>query len=83
MHLLTLQMSIFLAGALYSLAFGMILTSIMIIAFEGYVNKRWWHIIYAPAMHFLAALMVSLVVAPGHSAGCLPSSMCNDSSAAV
>ncbi|KAG1652526.1 hypothetical protein FOA52_009225 [Chlamydomonas sp. UWO 241] len=35
------QMSMFLIGALYSLAFGMILTSSMVVAFEGYAHLKW------------------------------------------
>jgi anterior pharynx defective protein 1 len=51
-------MSLFLMGALYSLAFGMILSSIMVVAIEGYHTRNWLHIAYAPIVHFAAALVV-------------------------
>eukprot|EP00195_Chlamydomonas_chlamydogama_P007791 CAMPEP_0202891158 /NCGR_PEP_ID=MMETSP1392-20130828/1299_1 /ASSEMBLY_ACC=CAM_ASM_000868 /TAXON_ID=225041 /ORGANISM="Chlamydomonas chlamydogama, Strain SAG 11-48b" /LENGTH=167 /DNA_ID=CAMNT_0049574837 /DNA_START=285 /DNA_END=789 /DNA_ORIENTATION=+ len=50
------QMSLFLMGALYSLAFGMILTSTMVVAFEGYHTRDVAHILYAPLLHFAASL---------------------------
>lgn len=53
------QMSLFLVGALYCLGFGMILCSITVVAFEGYLSRNWFHMVYAPAIHFGASLTVS------------------------
>jgi hypothetical protein len=52
------QMSIFLVSALHSLAFGMVLVAIMVVALEGYHTSSRWHVLYAPAMHLLCALVV-------------------------
>ncbi len=52
-------MSIFLAGALYALAFGMLLPSLMVLAFDGYKERQWLHVAYAPLMHLAASLIVS------------------------
>lgn len=51
------QMSMFLIGALYSLAFGMILSSIMVISFEGLDSGNWIHVAAAPAVHLAASLV--------------------------
>lgn len=52
------DMSMFLAGCLYCLAFGPILICCMVVSFEGYATKSPAHIAYAPLMHFGAALLV-------------------------
>ncbi|KAG2500706.1 hypothetical protein HYH03_001471 [Edaphochlamys debaryana] len=64
------QMSIFLVGALYSLSFGMILTCLMIIAFDGYVSKNWVHVAAAPVIHCGASMLTLLNFQQG---GCVPS----------
>jgi hypothetical protein len=56
------SMSIFLVGALYALAFGMLLPSIMVVAFDGYQQRKLEHIAWAPAMHTAASLLVSRCV---------------------
>jgi anterior pharynx defective protein 1 len=61
------QMSIFLVSALHSLAFGMVLVAIMVVALEGYHTSSRWHVLYAPAMHLLCALLVG---APGLAGRC-------------
>jgi anterior pharynx defective protein 1 len=53
------QMPIFLVGALNSLAFGMVLVAITVVALEGYHTNSRMHVLYAPAMHVLCALVVS------------------------
>jgi anterior pharynx defective protein 1 len=55
------QMSLFLVGALYCIGFGMILSSITVVAFEGYQTKNWFYIAYAPILHFGASLTVSIL----------------------
>ncbi|EFJ50144.1 hypothetical protein VOLCADRAFT_109690 [Volvox carteri f. nagariensis] len=54
------QMSIFLVGALYSLSFGLILTSLMVIAFDGYMERRIAHIAAAPLLHLGASCLTLL-----------------------
>ncbi|GIL51355.1 hypothetical protein Vafri_7357 [Volvox africanus] len=49
------QMSIFLVGALYSLSFGLILTSLMVIAFDGYMERNVLHIAVVPLLHMGAS----------------------------
>lgn len=51
-------MSLFLTGALLSLAFGMVLTCAMVVAVEGYHTGNIGYVAMAPAMHVTAALMV-------------------------
>lgn len=53
------QMSIFLMAALYSLAFGMLLSAVTVINFEGFHSGNWLHVAIAPAAHFTASLLVS------------------------
>ncbi len=59
------QMSIFLIGALYSLAFGMILTSLMVIAFDGYMTSSPAHVAAVVFLHGAAAGIVSTVPCAG------------------
>ena len=59
-------MSLFLVGALYCIAFGMILSSITVVAFEGLHTGNWFHIAYAPVIHFGASLTVGGAMAMGH-----------------
>lgn len=51
------QMSMFLIGALYSIAFGMILTSVMVLALDGYATRNYAHIVTAGLLHAGAALL--------------------------
>lgn len=51
------RFSIFLAGAMYCLAFGMLLTSLMVIAWEGFHERHRLHVVYVPCMHLGAALL--------------------------
>lgn len=62
------QMSFFLVGALYSIAFGMLLSSIMVIFFDGLHTHNWFHVAYAPAMHITASLMTLVNLTQG---GCV------------
>lgn len=45
-------------GALYSLAFGMILTSLTVIAFDGYMNKNYLVVAAVALLHWGAAFLV-------------------------
>lgn len=51
-------MSIFLAGALYALAFGMLLPSLMVIGLQGLQAQKWLPTLYAPTMHMGASMLV-------------------------
>lgn len=53
------DMSLFLVGALYSLAFGMLLTSLMVIYLDGFESGNWLKILYVPVAHLGASLVVS------------------------
>ncbi|GFR47451.1 hypothetical protein Agub_g9175 [Astrephomene gubernaculifera] len=54
------QMSIFLVGALYCLAFGMLLTCLMVVAFDGYMGRKPAHVGAAAVLHLGAALLTLL-----------------------
>ncbi|KXZ49351.1 hypothetical protein GPECTOR_22g945 [Gonium pectorale] len=54
------QMSIFLVGALYVLSFGLILTCLMVIFFDGFQSKTTAHIVAAPVLHMAAAMTTLL-----------------------
>mmetsp|Transcript_9328 Transcript_9328/g.16507 ORF Transcript_9328/g.16507 Transcript_9328/m.16507 type:complete len:287 (+) Transcript_9328:67-927(+) len=62
------NMSIFLAGALYALAFGMLLPGCMVISFYGLQERNWLLIVYPPAMHLGASM---LTLANFRRNGCL------------
>lgn len=69
-------MSIFLAGALYSLAFGMLLTSLMVVFLDGMEARSLWKVAYVPLAHLGAAGLVSgprhaCMPSPRHAASCL------------
>lgn len=51
------QMSLFLVGALFSIAYGLILTSITVISIQGFHTGNWIHLAYAPLVHFAASLI--------------------------
>lgn len=59
------QMSMFLVGALYSNGMGMVLTAIMVVALEGYHERSYFHIAYAPIMHLGASLLTLLNLRQG------------------
>jgi hypothetical protein len=45
-------------GALYSLSFGMILTSLMVICFDGYMTRRPIFVVATAVLHLGAACLV-------------------------
>lgn len=53
------EMSMFLIGALYSLAFGMLLTSLMVIFLDGMESRSWYKVTYVPVAHLGASMLVS------------------------
>ncbi|GLC35537.1 hypothetical protein PLESTB_000196900 [Pleodorina starrii] len=66
------QMSIFLVGALYSLSFGLILTSLMVIAFDGYMERNMVHILAAPVLHLGASCLTLLNFRDGGCVAAMP-----------
>ncbi|KAG2438950.1 hypothetical protein HYH02_010743 [Chlamydomonas schloesseri] len=54
------QMSVFLVGALYALAFGMILTSLTVIAFDGYMARNYVVVGAVAVLHWGAAFLTLL-----------------------
>lgn len=54
------QMSLFLVGSLYSISYGLILTSIAVISIQGFHTSNWFHIAYAPLVHMAASLITLL-----------------------
>jgi hypothetical protein len=54
------QMSLFLVGSLYSISFGLILTSIAVISIQGFHTGNWLHVAYAPLAHMAASLITLL-----------------------
>eukprot|EP00798_Chlamydomonas_sp_ICE-L_P008408 gene8408-18301_t len=51
------DMSLFLVLALYSIAFGCLLPSLMVLYFEGCQSGNMFHMAAAPLLHFAAALL--------------------------
>lgn len=62
------QMPLFLVAALISLAFLIIHTFSMIIAFNGYEDGKKLHQLFAPGLHFVAAFLTLVNLFPG---GCI------------
>lgn len=62
------QMSVFLSGALNTLAFSLLLPSIMLLALDGYAKQQAWKPAYAAAAHLAAAL---LTLSASRGGGCV------------
>lgn len=62
------QMPLFLVAALISLAFLIIHTFSMIVAFTGYEDGKMMHQLFAPGLHFAAAFLTLVNLLPG---GCV------------